>query len=68
MLMKEIKEKTTNRYTIFFYWIGRISKIKKTTMQNNLQIQCSPNQITKGIFHRTRTKNLNLYRDTKDPK
>lgn len=31
-------------------------------MQNNLQIQCSPNQVTKGILHRTRPKKkLNLY-------
>ena len=26
------------------------------TTQNNLQIQCNPYQITRGIFHRTRTK------------
>ena len=32
MLMKEIKEETTDRYTIFFYWIGRISIIKKTIL------------------------------------
>ena len=29
-----------------------------STTQSNLQIQCNPYQITNGIFHRTRTKNL----------
>ena len=28
------------------------------TTQSNLQIQCNPYQTTKGIFHRTRTKNF----------
>ena len=28
------------------------------TTQDNLQIQCNPYQITKDIFHRTRTKYL----------
>ena len=34
------------------------------TIQSNLQIQCSPYQITNGIFHRTRTKNLNTCIET----
>ena len=33
-----------------------------------LQIQCNTYQITNGIFHRTRTKFLNLYANTKDSK
>ena len=37
------------------------------TIQGNLQIQCSPYQITNDIFHRTRTKkSQHLYGDTKD--
>ncbi|MDD0538501.1 hypothetical protein PS023_23330, partial [Shigella sonnei] len=28
------------------------------TTQDNLQVQCNPYQITNGIFHRTRTKEL----------
>ena len=33
-------------------------------MQNNLQIQCNPYEITNGIFHRTRTKNFTIHMDT----
>ena len=28
--------------------------------KQNLQIQCDPYQITKGIFHKTRTKNFTI--------
>ena len=34
------------------------------TIQRNQQIQCNPYQITNGIFHRTRTKNLNIFMET----
>ena len=34
------------------------------TTKRNLQIQCDPYQITNGIFHRTRTKNLTLHIET----
>ena len=34
--------------------------------QSNLQIQCNPNQITNGIFHRIRTKYFTLYLKTQD--
>ena len=38
------------------------------TTQGNLYIKCNSYQITKGIFHRTRTKKFfNLYGKTKDP-
>ena len=30
----------------------------------NLQIQCNPYQVTKGIFHRTRTKNFAIHMET----
>ena len=30
------------------------------TTQSNLQIQCNPYQTTKGIFHRTKTKNITI--------
>ena len=30
----------------------------------NVQIQCDPYQITNGIFHRTRTKNLTVHMET----
>ena len=34
------------------------------TTQSNLQIQCNPFQTTKGIFHRTRTKNFTICMET----
>ena len=34
------------------------------TTESNLQIQCNPYQITKGIFHRTRTKNFTIHMET----
>ena len=37
---------------------------KDYTTQSNLQIQCNPYQITKGIFHRIRTKNFTIYMET----
>ena len=30
------------------------------TTQSNLQTQCNPYQVTKGIFHRTRTKHFTI--------
>ena len=30
------------------------------TIQGNLQMQCNPFEITNGIFHRTRTKNIKI--------
>ena len=34
------------------------------TTKCNLQIQCNPYQITKGILHRTRTKILTIHMET----
>ena len=34
------------------------------TSKCNLQIQCNPYQITNGIFHRIRTKNLTIHMET----
>ena len=34
------------------------------TTKCNLQIQCDPYQITKGIFHKTRTKNFTIHMET----
>ena len=34
------------------------------TTQSNLQIQCNPYQTSKGIFHRTRTKNFTICMET----
>ena len=59
------------RYTMFMDWMNQYGQ-NDYTIQGNLQIQCSPYQITNDIFHRTRitttTKSQNLYGDTKDPK
>ena len=37
------------------------------TTKCNLQIQCYPYQITNGIFHRTRTKELTIHMETQKP-
>ena len=67
--MKEIKEKTTDRYTIFFYWIGRISIIKKTILCKTIyRFSAVLIQLPKGFCTELDQKNLNLYRDTKDLK
>ena len=34
------------------------------TSKHNLQTQCDPYQITNGIFHRTRIKNLTIHMET----
>ena len=55
------------RYNKFVNWKNQYCE-NEYTNQGNLQIQCNSYQITNGIFHRTRKKFQNLYRDTKDPK
>ena len=37
------------------------------TTKCNLQIQCDPYQITNGVFHRTRTKNVTVHKETQNP-
>ena len=59
--MKEIEDETNRWKDRPCSWIGRISIIKMIyTTQGNQQIQCNPYQITNGIFHRTRMKNLKI--------
>ena len=43
------------RYTMLLDWKRQYHQNGYTT-QDNLQIQCNPYQITKDIFHRTRTE------------
>ena len=54
ILMKEIKVDTKERETIFLDWRNLYCQNNYTTLAK-LQIQCSPYQITIGIFHRIRT-------------
>ena len=42
------------RYTMLLDWKNQYYQNDYTT-QGNLQIQCNPYQITKDVFHRTRT-------------
>ena len=51
------------RYTMFLDWKNQHSENDSTT-QSNLQIQCNLYQSTNGIFHRTRTKNCPICRET----
>ena len=55
------------RYSIFLGWKNQYYE-NDYTAKCNLYIKCNIYQITNGIFHRTRTKFLNLYANTKDSK
>ena len=63
-LMKEIKDATNRWRDIPCSWNGRINIKNDYTTKSNLQIQCNPYQTTKGIFHRTRTKNFTICMET----
>ena len=59
--MKEIKhDKQMERDSRFLDWKNQYCENDYTT-KCNLQIQCDPYQITNGIFHRTRTKDLPIH-------
>ena len=62
--MKQIKDDINRWRDIPCSWVGRINIVKMTTTKPNLQIQCNPYQITKGVFHRTRTKNFTIHMET----
>ena len=51
------------RYSMF---MGRKNQYSENdcTTKCNLQIQCDPYQITNGIFHRNRTKNVIIHIET----
>ena len=49
------------RYSTF---LSRKNQYCENDTKYNPQIQCDPYQITSGIFHRTRTKNLTIHVET----
>ena len=51
------------RYTTFLDTKNQHCENDYTT-KSNLQVQCNPYQTTKGIFHRTRTKNFTICMET----
>ena len=51
------------RYIIFLDWKNQFCQNDYTT-QGNLQIQYNSYQISNCIFHRTRTKNLEIFMKT----
>ena len=55
-LMKEIKDDTNRCRNVPCSWIRRLNRVKMSTTQSNLYIQC--NQATNGIFQITRTNNF----------
>lgn len=61
ILMKEIKIGRNKWRDMTQSWIGKISIIKMTYIQHNLQIQCNPYQITNGIFTGVGTKIFIIY-------
>ena len=64
--MKEIQDdKKMERYFMFLDRENQYCENDYIT-KHKLQIPCDPYQITNGIFHRTRTKNFTIHRNTKD--
>ena len=65
ILFREIRDETNRwiRDTMFLDQKNQYCKNDYNT-QTNLQIQCNLNQITKGIFHRIRTKNFTICLET----
>ena len=57
--MKEINDTNREVYTKFSDWKNEYCQ-NDYTNQSNVQIKCNPFQITNGIFHGTRTKNLTI--------
>ena len=51
------------RYTVFLDWENQYCQNDYAT-QSNLQIQCNPYHITRGSFHRIRTKHFTLCMET----
>ena len=51
------------KYTRFLDWKNKYCENEYTT-QSNLQIQCNPYQITNGVLHRIRTKNITICMET----
>ena len=60
-----MKDNTNRSRDRPYSWIGRINIVKNDyTSQDNLWIQYSLYQITYGVFHRIRTKNLTIFMET----
>ena len=51
------------RYSIFLDWKNQYCENDCTTKCSQ-QIQCDPNEITNGIFHRTRTQHFTIHMET----
>ena len=62
----EKSKMTQTESVILCSWIERINTVKMTTL-SNLQVECNPYWVTKGIFHKTRTKIFTICMETKRP-
>ena len=64
-LMKEIKD-YVNKWERYYTFLGRKNQYCENdyTTKCNLQTQCTPYQITNGIFHRNRTKYFMIHMET----
>ena len=64
-LLKEIKDDINRWRDIPCSWVGRINIVKMTMLPSAIyRFNAIPYQITNGIFHRTRTKNLTIHMET----
>ena len=60
--MQEIKDDINRWRDSPCSWVGRINIMEITILpKTNYRINVIPNQITNGIFHRTRTKNFTIH-------
>ena len=64
--MKERNKRQHKQMEIYSMFLGRKNQYCESnyTTKCNLQIQCDPYQITDGIFHRTRRKNVTIHMET----
>ena len=66
-LAKLQNTKSIHRNHLHFYILimkNQKEKLRNQSTKCNLQIQCDSYQITNGIFHRTRTKNFTIHKET----
>ena len=62
--MKEIKDDTNRWKDIPCSWIGKINIVKMATLPKATTDSLQSYQITNSIFHRSRTRNVEIFMET----